>query len=355
MLDRVVGMPLCRMLAHAPAPQDGPVDPASIRNVLLIRPGGIGDMVLALPLINTLGRLVPDATITLVAEARNAAVAQPLVNNVRLYDRSPLGLWSHLRSTPYDLVIDTEQFHYLSAVATHLARSPVKLGFDTFGRGRLYTHPTHYDVDAYEAQNFLNLLAPLASDLTFDETKPFMRIPDASRERARDEARRLGADKPIGIWMGASVTSKRWGQFEAVARQVVDNGNSVIVLGGPEDRDAGRALAEHSNGTIANYCGELDLPASAAMIEQCRAFLSCDSGLMHIAYALGVPTLSLFGPGSMQKWAPRGARHRVISKDFACSPCMTFGRIARCEYAYACMQSIEPDDVMTRLRELIET
>jgi len=357
LLDRIIGLPLCRLLGRRPAPQNGSVDPAAIRRVLVIRPGGIGDMVLVLPLINALGRLAPQATITLVAEARNAAIAQPQVDNVRLYDRSPASLWAHLRATPYDVVIDTEQFHYLSAVATHLARSPVKIGFDTFGRGRLYTHPAHYDVNAYEAQNFLGLLKPLSGELTFEEDVPFMRLPEAARARAEQNTQRFGTRKPVGICMGASVRRKHWdrAKFESVARRLVDDGHPVVILGGREDREAGRTLAARIGDGVANYCGTLDLAASSAMIERCCAFLSCDSALMHIAYALGVPTLSLYGPGSARKWAPRGARHRVISKDFACSPCMTFGRIARCDHAFACMRTIEPDDVVAQLKKVIQT
>ncbi|HEX2769795.1 MAG TPA: glycosyltransferase family 9 protein [Geobacteraceae bacterium] len=131
---------------------------------LLIRPGGIGDAVLLAPAIRALRRAYPEATIDLLAERRNSGIFSlvPEVNKVFHYD-APRELMAALRRR-YDVVIDTEQWHRLSAVVARLTGAQVSIGFATNERSRLFTHHIPYSQDEYEAISFLNLLMPLGID-----------------------------------------------------------------------------------------------------------------------------------------------------------------------------------------------
>jgi ADP-heptose:LPS heptosyltransferase len=81
--------------------------------------------------------------------------------------------------------------------------------------------------------------------------------------------------------------------------------------------------------------------------------LSGDSGVLHIAMGLGVPTVSLFGPGRAGKWAPRGERHIVINKGLSCSPCTTFGTTPPCPISAQCLNDITVDEVFNAVAVLL--
>jgi len=81
--------------------------------------------------------------------------------------------------------------------------------------------------------------------------------------------------------------------------------------------------------------------------------VTADSGIMHLAAIMGVPTLSLFGPGIVEKWAPRGEAHLVVKLDLPCSPCTRFGTVPPCPHGYACMRDLEPGMVVEALKDFL--
>jgi ADP-heptose:LPS heptosyltransferase len=123
--------------------------PADIRRILVIRPGGMGDMVLLLPMLKALRQHYPVAAIDLVCETRNREIpglaGDPA--ELLLYDAHPLQTLVRLIRRRYDLTIDTEQFHYFSAVMTWFSGAPVRIGFKINpGRNPLYTHLINSDL-----------------------------------------------------------------------------------------------------------------------------------------------------------------------------------------------------------------
>ena len=118
-----------------------------VDSLLLIRPGGIGDAILLAPVIRSLKKIYPSIHITVLAEQRNAGVFPliPGVDRLLCYDR-PRELLQALRRG-YAAVIDTEQWYRLSAVVARIASAPVKIGFATNERRRMFTHPVPYAQD----------------------------------------------------------------------------------------------------------------------------------------------------------------------------------------------------------------
>ena len=102
-----------------------------------------------------------------------------------------------------------------------------------------------------------------------------------------------------------------------------------------------------------NLAGMTSLSETAAVIQKSSLLLSGDSGVLHIAVGLGVPTVSLFGPGRVKKWAPQGERHIVISKELPCSPCTTFGTTPPCPNGIRCMSDITVDEVVNAVTRLL--
>ena len=174
---------------------------------------------------------------------------------------------------------------------------------------------------------------------------PFLRIPNAALLKVTGLLASLGDEPFVTIFPGASIVERRWGaaRFHHVAKKLAAFGISVVVVGGGEDFQQGETIVAGVAGR--NLAGQTSLPETAAVIQKSSLLLSGDSGVLHLAVGLNVPTVSLFGPGRAGKWAPQGDRHRVINKQLPCSPCTTFGTTPPCQFDIRCMSTITVDDV----------
>jgi ADP-heptose:LPS heptosyltransferase len=336
-----------------PAPQRRELS-SPIKSLILIRPGGIGDAVLLAHDIHSLKKTYPAVQITVLAERRNAGVF-PLISGVdRLlcYDR-PRDLLQALRCR-YDVVIDSEQWHRLSAVVARITLAPVKIGFDTNERRRMFTHPIPYYQDDYEAASFARLLEPMGVLAVHGGmVSPFLSIPDFASGKAACLLGPLHGEPFVAVFPGASIPERRWGadRFRRVAEVLSVIGIKVVVVGGKEDRQQGEVIA--GGGLGINLAGSTSLVETAAIIQRSSLLLSGDSGVLHIAVGLGVPTVSLFGPGRARKWAPQGENHIVINKKLPCSPCTTFGTTPPCPIDARCMLDISVDEVVNAVTMLL--
>lgn len=348
LIDRIVGRFLCSLLPRPKLEKN-----AKITRILLIRPGGIGDAALLAPVVSCLRIKNIHINITILAEQRNAGAFTliPGVNEVICYDRPNELFWSLLDR--YDVVIDTEQWHRLSAVIARIIRAPIKIGFDTNERRRMFTDCIQYERCAYEAENFLALLKPLGVDSQQHIDDVTLELPLQSISKANQLLHPLNTDSFIVIFSGASIKEKRWGadRFRLVAEMLAAFGIRIVVVGGKEDRQQGEVIV--AGGIGLNLAGLTSLPETAAVIQKSALLLSGDSGVLHIAAGLGVPTVSLFGPGRVKKWAPRGDRHIVINKGLPCSPCTTFGNTPRCPIDARCLKDITVDEVVNSVTMLL--
>lgn len=348
-LDSLLGGLLVRAFPSA-TPSADDRSPGSF---LLVRPGGIGDAILLLPAIRALKEAYPRADIDILAEKRNGQgfSFSPHVRYVFLYDRGG-DLLRALRRR-YDVVIDTEQWHRLSAVVARLIRSSVKIGYGTNERMRLFTHAIPYAHDHYEADSFFNLLQPFGITPPEDET-PFIQIEPSARRRAGELLGDLSHSPFVAIFPGASIPERRWGaeNFRAVAEALEREGVPAVVVGGREEVPEGAKIVTAFNGL--NLAGRTNLPETAAIIEKSALLLSGDSGILHVGVGLGKPTVSLFGPGIAKKWAPRGDNHIVLNKNLPCSPCTRFGATPECPIGARCLQEITPTEVTAVVLTLLK-
>ncbi|MBW4054806.1 MAG: glycosyltransferase family 9 protein [Proteobacteria bacterium] len=349
-LDAVIGYILASTFP-SPLPRDVAFP---VTSILLIRPGGIGDAVLLAPVIRSLKKIYPAIHITVLAEQRNAGVFSLIscVDGLLCYDR-PRELLQALRCS-YDVVIDTEQWHRLSAVVARIAAAPVKIGFDTNERRRMFTHPISYSHNDYEAVSFTHLLNPLGIEAGgVDMEAPFLSVPDAASAKIAGLLESLNDEPFVALFPGASIAERRWGadRFRRVAEMLSIFGIPVVVVGGKEDRQQGEVIT--SGGLGLNCAGMTSLSETAAVIQKSSLLLSGDSGVLHIAVGLGKPTVSLFGPGRAKKWAPQGDQHIVINKGLPCSPCTIFGTTPPCKINAQCMRDISVDEVVNAVTMLL--
>ncbi len=338
-VDKWVGSVIALVL---PPPPLHPVS-TSISSILFIRPGGIGDAVLFVSIIRQVMAHFPGVAIDVLAERRNAGIFALChgIRSVRRYD-IPSELRAALKSR-YDVVIDTEQWHRLSAVVARLIRAGTRIGFATNERRRLFTHGIPYEQGDYEADNFMRLLVPLecggggGGEVLFD-------IAERDAETAERYLAPLMGRAFVTLFSGASIAERRWGSanFAELAARLQGKEYAVAVVGGVVDREDANVIEQAG---ALNLAGKTSLSETAAVLARSSLLVSGDSGILHIAVGLGVPTVSLFGPGREKKWAPRGDNHIVINKHLPCSPCTTFGYTPKCPINARCMAEISVDEV----------
>lgn len=351
LLDRVFGgLAVAVMRVIPPRKSASHSHPAS---ALFIRPGGIGDAVLLVPSILAFRRKYPGVKITVLAERRNASVFKlcTAVDTILIYDR-PKELLAALRGA-YDVVIDTEQWHRLSAAVASLTRASVAIGYATNERRRLFTFAIPYYQDDYEVDSFFRLLNPFGVARPPENDAPYLSIPGDSAKKGEEHLGRY-AKRPFAVlFPGASIQERRWGvhNFRRLAEWLHAKGIAVVVIGGKEDAVDGEGIAACGCGL--NLAGKTSLIETAAVVDRAALLVSGDSGILHIAVGLGKPTVSLFGPGVAKKWAPRSFQHIVINKHLPCSPCTRFGYTPKCPLNAKCMADITIDEVAAAIEKLL--
>jgi ADP-heptose:LPS heptosyltransferase len=320
--------------------------------ILVIRPGGIGDAVLLFPALSELRNHYKDHTIDVLAEKRNSGIFAgcPYIDGLLLYDRLPHETLYRVIRAGYDIVIDTEQWHRMTAALSYLTRAPERIGFGTNERAGLFSHPVPYRQDDYEVFSFLNLVSSLTGgEYEFDKTRPFLPIsgPHDARSLAISEFRK-GKRAVVGIFTGATVPERRWGadKFALLSKGLQEENIGTVIVGGEAEKGDSEIFKKRcTNGYLLDYIGGTTLGETAAVISELDLFISGDTGLMHIAYGVGTPTLSLFGAGIQKKWAPPGDDHVAINMNEPCSPCTRFGYTPKCPFGVRCLTGISVEEV----------
>lgn len=337
---------LGRFLTLLLSPSSDLVDCSSPRSILFIRPGGIGDAVLLAPALAALKKKFSEVMITVLAERRNAGVFSLIPNVDRVLRYDVLGEFQAAFHLKPDLVIDTEQYHRLSAVVARLTGAATRIGFATNERARMFHHAIAYSHDDYEADSFFHLLAPLGISQPVSPVVPFLSVSAQAQDRVKRLLAPLAGQPHVILFPGASIPERRWGggRFAQVAVELGQRGYGVVVVGGREDATVGARIIQATGGL--NLAGCTTLAETAAVIEGAALLISGDSGVLHLGVGLGTPTVSLFGPGIAKKWAPPGSQHVVLNLQLPCSPCTRFGNTDRCPRQALCLQGLTAEMVL---------
>jgi heptosyltransferase-2 len=348
--------------APTPAPE--------VRRILLCATGGLGNAVLLQPLVRTLRSGCPGARIHLMLTSRAAADlvrALGWVDRVTTVDEDEWHAGNAilrrfagpLRAERPDWVLRT----FLTAPATRrgslaawLSGAPVRVAYGTAGANPFETHVLADDPTLPETDRHLALAEALG----------LARPRDGRRERAPEEgsawaARFVAAHAPgrvlVGLHPGSDprFTAKRWSavRFGELAAAIEARlGARAVVFGGADDGDAVDVVLRSAGGRALAARGQ-DIGATAGLMARCAAFVSNDSGLMHVAGLLGVPTVALFGPSDPVKNRPLGHRTRVLRLGLPCSPCSKEHAMNVCDH-HDCLRTLETGPVLQALEAILE-
>jgi heptosyltransferase-2 len=283
--------------------------------VTVVRPGGVGDTLLLVPTLRLLHARLPGADLTLVG-SHWAAALRPLLPfpvEIVLFESASL--------TPL-FGPDPERdasgvFSDADAVVLYTASPDEALArnAERFCRGPVIDWPVLPRGDVHAAVHFARAVAAetvASSDLP---RPPHAAVPEDLRLWGRtwiDGQLGIGAS-PVAVHPGSGGRRKCWppDRFADVAGRL---GRPVVVIEGPADAEACRAfLARVPHGASVARAEGLTLPQTASLLACCPLVLGNDSGLSHLAAALGVPTVAVFGPTDPRVWAPLGDRVRCVA------------------------------------------
>lgn len=336
-------------------------------NILIIAPNWIGDAVLSLPVVDVCSHLWPEANLTVLARAQVVELFEAREPEVRVLEyergigaqrlRNLVGFGRRLRRERFDLALLLPN-SLGSAVMTWLAGVPQRLGYSTDGRGWLLTQglkDRRKERGLHQVDYYMELIRSLGA-YQVDRT-PRLKLKPEITERGRALLDGLGIDRNelvIGVHPGAAYgETKRWfpERFVAVMERLQKPGRRFLLLGGPGEEP----LAERISMTMArspiNTVGKTTVLEALALVSRCELFLSNDSGLMHVAAALRIPQVALFGSTDPQKTAPLNDKAVVIHPEgISCTPC--FKR--ECPEDLECMKAITVDEVCAAAEKLLE-
>ena len=328
--------------------------------VLVVAPSWIGDMVLAQPLLKLLHArhaglaldvLAPRWTLPLLArmpEVRRAIESPFGHGDLRLGDRRRLG--RELAQERYDQAIVLPNT-FKSALTPFFGGIPVRTGYIGELRHWLLNDARKLDEKRLPqlSQRYAALALPRGETLPQPLPTLALRVEDAERRAVMG---RLGLDrgKPAAaLCPGAEFgPAKRWPvrYFAELAQGLVAHGCAVWLIGSQNDRQAGAEIEQASGGVCRNLCGETSLTEAIDLLASCSLVVSNDSGLMHIAAALGRPLVALYGSSSPAYTPPLSADARVLQLDLPCIPC--FQRVCPLGH-FNCMMQLTPDKVLAAI------
>jgi heptosyltransferase-2 len=323
---------------------------------LMIRaPNWLGDAVMALPALAAVRRTYAASTIIVAARAgvaplfRERTAVAP--NEVVIVDER--GETGQLRAVRADAVLLLPN-SFRSALLARLAGVPERWGYRTSGRGWLLTRsaprPRRPGRPLHHVQYYQELVRALGID-PGDDAVPSVTPQVSTLEKADAVLQRHGisAGQSIaGFAPGAAYgAAKRWppDRVAKVVEALARNGTTSVLVGAPGDRDTGRAIesALPAGARVVNLIGRTSLGELIGVVARCGAFVSNDSGAMHVAAALGVPLTAIFGPTDERVTAPAAAGPAdVIVRDVFCRPCL----LRECPIDHRCMKRIDVDTVV---------
>ena len=270
--------------------------------LLVVTLSNIGDLVLTTPVFEALARHYPGVPIDIFADTRSAALlaAAPYAGETFLYDKR--SGWP-------------ARFAFLRALRQRRYRVVVDLRGPLVGRllraDRYLCKPRQRRLDQHAVDEHFAALAPLLADSTPPPCRLYLSSADI--DAARQLLSALPGERWLAVAPGANWPGKKWSRegYRELLQRAAPCFDGAIILGAPQDVADARAIASHDLPSL-NTAGSTDLRTAAALLARAAAFVGNDSGLGHIAAALGTPTLTLFGPGNPQRYRPRGARARIV-------------------------------------------
>ena len=333
------------------------------KKILVIKVGALGDVILAGPSLGMIRKKFPAAHISLLVDTRHAPVVShcPYLNEIIPLDRAKARSWiwlirlaKRLRREGIDLSIDfqnTKRTHFLA----FLAGIPKRYGYRRGPLGWLLNHPdlNFYTVESPIKHQF-RILTHLGINQLDEKLELWLDAPSETAMEVWLKENQAAPDKKIvGLALGSSSrwSTKRWPveSFRSLAQKLTqDLGCQILLIGSPGEEALSREFSVDGM-KVMNGVGKTSLEELIALVKQLSVLVTGDTAPLHIASALGVPTVALFGPTDPRRHVAGGNGGIVLTKRLPCQPCYK----GVCKYSehLACLKRITVEEVFEAVRK----
>lgn len=335
---------------------------------LIIKVVGMGDAVLILTVIDHLKRSRPDSRIIALTTPLTVGVwkNQPCFNEVINYDLlgkqkgvvNFIKLIRHLRMKQIDCVIDFEPYFNQTALLSMLIGASRRVGFYSGDscRKKAFTDPIELNPNVHMVKSQMTLLAPLGIQQEIYSLKKFV-VTEDNQSMLHQWLHRKGIQRECRLvaihpGSGGRGIARRWPEknFAEIIKLILENTNSKVILCGSEKEKflTDRICRMVNSDSVISTAGEFSIDALAVLFCRSSLFIGNDTGPMHLAASMGIPTIGLFGPNLPERYGPFGDKNFGFYKSVACNPCINIhlGQIFNChEQTPICMTGIKPYEV----------
>ena len=350
-----------------------------LKNILIINPFGIGDVLFSTPLVANLHLAHPEARIVYLANRRAVEILRhnPFIDKVMIYERDEfvsqkpwvflqkwLELMGEVEREKFDVVFDFSMNTTFNLM-TMACGIRTRIGFDHRGRGRFLTHkfPLVGYEDQHVIEHYLTLLS--AVNVPVVERHMVLHVPEADMVWASQwlAQNKIDRRKPLvamipggGASWGAAAKNKRWpaDKYADLADKIIAKYDAAIILmGGLGEEELCQSVAQGAHFPLYSAVGQTSVLQMAALLKQCRLAIVNDGGPLHIAVASAVKTLAIFGPVDPVIYGPYPAEgHSIVQKGLPCQPCYRRFRMAQCAHL-SCLNFLSVDEVYRKVESIL--
>ena len=343
-----------------------PIEKSKIHKILIRATNWVGDAVMTMPALEAVRENFPSADITVLARPWVIPLLEthPAINRVIPYSRgNGIGddyleifrVVRRIRELHFDLAI-LFQNAFEAALLTFLGGIKNRVGYNTDGRGFLLSHRVRRRDDimkGHQVEYYLGILRGMGWEAEIKDPTLFVdpnedeRIGRLLRTHGIERNDFLMALSPGAIYGPA----KRWPseRFALIGDWAVERwGAKVLIMGSEREKDIGAEVTDAMKQPAWDLSGMTSLGGAMALINRCQFFVTNDSGLMHVAAALHIPLVAVFGSTDPVATGPRGSYARIVKHETDCAPCLK----PECPEDYRCMLGITPEEVWQEMEDL---
>jgi len=353
--------------------------------ILIANPFGIGDVLFSLPLVRALREAEKNSSIGYLCNRRTeelvaawpeldwcltfekdefrAALRDSKMKGIRFLNRTLRAI----RKERFDLLIDLS-LGWHTGFAGILCGIPRRVGFNFHGRGKFLTRavPLNGFSGRPVTEHYLDLLEPLEIARPAAVSTE-IKLPERIEEETRHYLENQGLNPSVrmagivpggGASWGPNAVYKQWPaeRFALAADHLARRGDQILLIGDARELPLCRAVADRMSHPPRLIVQTPSLLLLAGLLRRCEIVIGNDGGTLHLAAAVGTPTVSIFGPVDPTVYGPQsgGPSHRVVSKTLACRPCYRSFRFPPCPWENACLKDLEVAPVTEAADDLLK-
>ena len=346
-----------------------------MKKILIVNLGGLGDLLLSTPALRGLKDLYPEAEVTMLTSCKGEEFVKrlPYLNKVICFDIRFGGIISFkclirylilifkLKKEQFDLAINMRTLMSVKSAKKinklfRIINPKMKAGRDTDNRGHFFDikMPETTQGEKYEMEYDIDMIRTLGGEVEDKKIDFLIEEEDTSKINSiLDKNKVKDSDVLIGIHPGG-IPSRRWpvDNFIKMLEEIKTNINfKIVVTGDIREKILAIKISKHFPDQVMDLTGNISIYQLGALIKRCRLYISNDTGPMHIAAALQVPLVAIFGPGDITRFNPINISNKVkvFYKKAECAPCEKFN----CD-DLKCLKKIDPIEVSKACLELLE-